>query len=173
MAKMGKMNTTLQTPRLFLAMGLALLLAGCMLIAGQVKAQNCGMTHLASVVDGNVWQGYGEVNPAYSNGQPLASRGIVYMTDARAQVAAPADGIVEYAGPVDNMGQVVILNIGRDYRVVLAGLSQVSVETGQTIRIHDRLGHMPRAGKEPSHLYMELRCGEETVNPLQSSIAMR
>ena len=138
------------------------------------SAMACGGAMLSPAVEGNVIVGFGGENPGDTSGAGLHSRGIVYATDGHAAVTAPAGGTIEFAGAVDTLGKVVIVNIGNGYRVVLTGLDQVSVRTGQRVEADDRLGAMPGVGRQTSHLYMELRCGEEPVNPMQPmTIAMR
>ncbi|ESQ87066.1 hypothetical protein ABAC460_21085 [Asticcacaulis sp. AC460] len=146
--------------------GLVLIAAAfVLLLGGRAQAQVCGAPRLAPVVQGEVWQAYGESNPLFTAGEPVGSRGIVYRTAANAVVTAPISGDVEYAGPVENLGQVVILNIGGDRRVVLTGMSGLRVRTGDRIAQGGRLGATAPAHGEAAFLYMELRCGEEPVNP--------
>lgn len=134
----------------------------------------CGGAMLSPAVEGHVVVGFGDENPGDTSGAGLHSRGIVYATDGHASVTSPANGTIEFAGPVDTLGNVVIVNIGDGYRVVLTGLDRISVRTGQRVEADDRLGAMPGIGRQTSHLYMELRCGEEPVNPMQPlTIAMR
>src|SRR5690606_4535521 len=47
------------------------------------------------------------------------SRGVSIVTRAEAQVVAPADGWVLYRGDYLNYGQIVILNTGQDYTLLL------------------------------------------------------
>ena len=60
-------------------------------------------------------------------------RGISIATRAGAQVTAPCDGWVVYAGPFRSYGQLLILNAGGGYHVVLAGMDRISVEIGQFV----------------------------------------
>jgi septal ring factor EnvC (AmiA/AmiB activator) len=60
-------------------------------------------------------------------------RGISIATRARAQVTAPCDGWVVYSGPFRSYGQLLILNAGGGYHVVLAGMDRVSVNLGQFV----------------------------------------
>ena len=52
---------------------------------------------------------------------------------ANRQVVAPADGWVLYRGDYLNYGQIVIINAGQDYTILLAGLASVSVDIGQFV----------------------------------------
>jgi septal ring factor EnvC (AmiA/AmiB activator) len=60
-------------------------------------------------------------------------KGISVATRPGAQVTAPCDSWVVYAGPFRNYGQVLILNAGGGYHVVLAGMDRISVNVGQFV----------------------------------------
>ncbi len=94
-----------------------------------------------------------------------ASRGISFAAEPGSQVTSPAEGEVEFVGPIPSYGQVVILNVGNNYRVVLTGIGQVYVDKGQTVGRHEPLGRMPNLSEKKVTLYMELRRGEDPVSP--------
>ncbi len=75
------------------------------------------------------------------------SHGLFLATRAEAQVVAPADGKVEFAGEFRSYGLLLILNVGEGYHVLLAGLGTISAETGQTVRVGEPVGSM---GKQPA-----------------------
>lgn len=151
-----------------LAAGTILIALG-LLMADRASAQDtCGAARLAPVASGQVVQAFGDYDSA-----GLKSRGVDILTAARASVSAPAAGVVEYAGAVPNMGQVVIINIGSDHRVILTGLVTTTVKAGQHVVTYGTVGTMPDTAPS-AMLYMELRCGEEPVDPEQATlIAMR
>jgi len=60
-------------------------------------------------------------------------RGTSVATRAGAQVTAPCDGWAVYAGPFRSYGQLLILNAGGGYHVVLAGMDRISVDIGQFV----------------------------------------
>ena len=103
------------------------------------------------------------------------SEGLSLATRPSAQVVAPADGWVIYKGPYLNYGQIVILNPGDDYTVVLAGLDAVSVSLGQFVLMGEPLGTMgsrtigrtaaTSAGVSQPTLYIELRKNDQPVDP--------
>ncbi|HET9902725.1 MAG TPA: peptidoglycan DD-metalloendopeptidase family protein [Xanthobacteraceae bacterium] len=62
-----------------------------------------------------------------------AQKGISLATRAGAQVTAPCDGWVVYAGPFRSYGQLLILNAGGGYHVLLAGMERISVDLGQFV----------------------------------------
>uniref|UniRef100_UPI003BAB46E6 murein hydrolase activator EnvC family protein n=1 Tax=Stappia sp. TaxID=1870903 RepID=UPI003BAB46E6 len=61
------------------------------------------------------------------------TQGRSIATRAGAQVVSPADGWVVYAGPFRSYGQVLILNVGDGYHILLAGMDRTSVEQGQFV----------------------------------------
>jgi murein hydrolase activator len=68
--------------------------------------------------------------------------GIVIATEKLAQVTAPVGGKIEFAGIFRSYGQMVILNPGEGYLVLLAGLEQVDAEVGQSVKAGEPLGEM-------------------------------
>jgi septal ring factor EnvC (AmiA/AmiB activator) len=60
-------------------------------------------------------------------------KGLSVGTRSGAQVTAPCDGWVVYAGPFRNYGQLLILNAGTGYHVLLAGMDRISVDLGQFV----------------------------------------
>ena len=137
-------------------------------------ADSCGAAQLSTAVEGTVFLDYGQVSALNADNPPVKSRGIIYATDSAAMVTAPASGFVEFAGTVPNMGHVVVLNIGHDHRVVLAGMAAVSVKAHEIVEANGRVGVMKASDLETPHLYMELRCGDATVNPHSTMmVAMR
>jgi septal ring factor EnvC (AmiA/AmiB activator) len=103
------------------------------------------------------------------------SKGLSLQTPPKAQVVAPADGWVVYKGPFLNYGQIVILNPGQDYTILLAGLETVSVNLGQFVLEGQPVGAMgsrtigrnlaTSAGVSAPTLYIELRKNDEPVDP--------
>ena len=102
--------------------------------------------------------------------------GLAIATAADSNVISPVDGRVEFAGPFRSYGQLLILNVGEGYLVLLAGMNQISAEIGQSIRAGEPLGYM---GKGPSSvaligsetnnaqpvLYIEFRKNNDPVDP--------
>jgi murein hydrolase activator len=119
----------------------------------------------------------GQILKRFGDDDGLGStlRGIAVATRASAQITAPADGKVEFAGPFRSYGQLLILNPGEGYLVLLAGMNQISAEMGQTVRAGEPLGTM---GDGPSSvtllgdqvqearpvLYIEFRKNGEAVD---------
>jgi len=85
-----------------------------------------------------------------------ANPGISYATQPGAQVIAPADGKVLYAGPYHKNGQVLILEITTGYDIVLAGLGRVTVKPNDQLLAGEPVGNMPPEAAD-ERLYFELR----------------
>jgi septal ring factor EnvC (AmiA/AmiB activator) len=103
------------------------------------------------------------------------SQGLSIVTRAEAQVIAPADGWVIFKGPYLNYGQIVILNTGENYSIVLAGLDQADVEIDQFILRGEPVGKMgsrtsgqtvtTSAGVSRPTLYIEIRNEDGPIDP--------
>jgi murein hydrolase activator len=103
------------------------------------------------------------------------TQGLMIATRAGAQVTTPADGKVEFAGPFRSYGEVVILNPGGGYRVLLAGMDKVTADVGEFLRAGEPVGAM---GSGPASvtlfgevvqdgrpvLYIEFRNSTEAVD---------
>lgn len=110
-----------------------------------------------------------------SDGFGGISQGVSVVTRAEATVVAPADGWVLYKGDYLNYGQIVILNTGQNYTILLAGLADVSVDIGQFVLMGEPLGTMgsrtigqtvtTSAGVSRPTLYIEMRKDNEPVDP--------
>ena len=93
-----------------------------------------------------------------------ANPGLTYATQPGAQVIAPADGKVLYAGPYHKNGQVLILEITTGYDVVLAGLGRVTVKPNDQLLAGEPIGTMPPDAAD-DRLYFELRHGGHGQSP--------
>ena len=101
------------------------------------------------------------------------SDGIVIETRPGAQVVAPNDGWVMYAGEFRSFGQILIINGGGGYHVLLAGLSQIDVAVGQFVLTGEPVGVMVAAPKSASTktqetapvLYVEFRKNQRPIDP--------
>jgi len=60
-------------------------------------------------------------------------KGLFIGTRSQAVVASPADGWVAFRGPYRSYGQLLIINAGGGYYIVLAGMDRINVEIGQFV----------------------------------------
>ncbi|WP_421856409.1 murein hydrolase activator EnvC family protein [Oricola sp.] len=103
------------------------------------------------------------------------AQGDTIEANSGAYVTAPADGWILYAGPFRSYGQLLILNVGDDYHVVLAGMERVDVRQGQFVLSGEPVGGMGRihlasvsaaaAANENPTLYIEFRKNGKPVDP--------
>ncbi len=68
-----------------------------------------------------------------SDGLGGTQKGLTIGTHAGAQITSPCDGWVVYAGTFRSYGQLLILNAGGGYHVLIAGMERISVDLGQFV----------------------------------------
>ncbi len=68
------------------------------------------------------------------------TRGESYLARPGALVAAPADGWVAFSGPFLTFGQMVILQMGGGYHILLAGMRRTDVVRGQFVLAGEPVG---------------------------------
>ena len=101
------------------------------------------------------------------------SKGMVLETRLSGQVTAPADAWVVYAGEFRSFGQLLIMNAGDGYHLLLAGLSQIDVQVGEFVLAGQPVGVMsgPSKGAKPKSadaspvLYVEFRKDSRPIDP--------
>jgi septal ring factor EnvC (AmiA/AmiB activator) len=119
--------------------------------------------------------GVNVINYGDGDGFGGISRGLSVVTRAQAPVMAPADGWVLFAGEYLNYGQILILDVGQDHTILLAGLAQIDVPPGHFVRMGEKLGAMgsrtigrtvaTSAGASRPTLYIELRNDNAPIDP--------
>ncbi|WP_438751228.1 murein hydrolase activator EnvC family protein [Pararhizobium sp. O133] len=92
---------------------------------------------LALPVAGSILRHFGD-----ADGTGHSLQGMMLETNAGALVTAPSDGWIVFAGTFRSYGQMIILNPGDGYHVVLSGLESVSVQQGQFVVAGEPLGTM-------------------------------
>jgi septal ring factor EnvC (AmiA/AmiB activator) len=103
------------------------------------------------------------------------TRGISLATRAGAIVSAPAEGWISYAGPFRTYGQLLIVNAGNGYYILLAGMERINVSVGQFVVAGEpvaQMGEGARAvaastgtdGSQPI-LYVEFRKDGTSIDP--------
>ena len=101
-------------------------------------------------------------------------KGVSLASRSGAQVTAPCDGWVVYAGPFRSYGQLLILNAGGGYHVLLAGMERISVDLGQFVLTGEPVAIMgggPQSaaavatGSSQPVLYIEFRKDGAPVDP--------
>lgn len=103
-----------------------------------------------------------------SNGR--RSQGLVIETRHGAQITSPCDGWIVYAGEFRSYGQLLIINAGGGYHVLLTGLSHIDVQLGQFVLAAEPVGTMSTAPKSKAQdnapvLYVEFRKEGRPIDP--------
>ena len=103
-----------------------------------------------------------------------SEKGLWIASRAAAPVTAPCDGWVVYAGPFRSYGQLLILNAGGGYHILLAGMERISVDPGQFVLTGEPVAVMgggPQSaaaiatGSSQPVLYVEFRKDGTPVDP--------
>jgi len=104
------------------------------------------------------------------------AKGISIETRADAQVTAPTEGWVVYAGEFRGYGQLLIIDAGDGYHVLLAGMQRIDASLGQLVLAGEPVGIMgdravqsaaigATAGQTKPVLYVEFRKDGDSVDP--------
>lgn len=116
---------------------------------------------LAFPAQGRMVQAFGE---RLSTGGE--ARGITLETQPAAQIVAPYDGQVVFAGPFRDYGQLLIIEHGEGYHMLLAGFERIDSAVSQTLLAGEPVGVMARPAEGSPRLYIELRHNGRPINPL-------
>ncbi|MDB5521088.1 MAG: hypothetical protein JWR73_250 [Tardiphaga sp.] len=109
-----------------------------------------------------------------SDGAGGILKGISLAAKPAAQVTTPCDGWVVYAGPFRSYGQLLILNAGGGYHVLIAGMERISVSIGQFVLTGEPVATMGSTSQvasvlaaNPSQpvLYIEFRKDGTPIDP--------
>ena len=109
-----------------------------------------------------------------SDGAGGIEKGISLASRPGAQVTTPCDGWVVYAGPFRSYGQLLILNAGGGYHVLIAGMERISVNIGQFVLTGEPVATMGTTSQVASIvasnvnqpvLYVEFRKDGTPIDP--------
>lgn len=119
---------------------------------------------------GSQLRGFGE-----NDGSGGTTRGISVETRPNALVSAPSDAWVVYAGPFRSFGQLLILNAGGGYYMLLAGMQRIDVNLNQFVLAGEPVAVMGEtseaaativgSGTGQPVLYIEFRKDGVSVDP--------
>jgi murein hydrolase activator len=103
------------------------------------------------------------------------SQGISLATRGGAQISSPTDGWVVYSGPFRSYGQLLIINAGDGYHVLLAGMERIDVQLGQFVLAGEPVAAMASQqlasvgamaiGVTQPVLYIEFRKNGASIDP--------
>jgi septal ring factor EnvC (AmiA/AmiB activator) len=102
-------------------------------------------------------------------------KGVSLATPAAATVSAPVDGAVIFAGAYRSYGQLLIMDAGGGYYVLLAGMDRINVQSGEFVLAGEPVGVMgdgsarmataAAVGVARPVLYIELRKDGTAIDP--------
>jgi len=110
----------------------------------------------------------GEGDGAGADGNDIGpfNKGVVIETRPEAQVVAPFDGRVVFAGPFRSYGLILIIDHGGGYHTLLAGLARVDIVVNQWLLGGEPVGAMSSTQSRSTRLYLEIRRRGQPINPL-------
>nr|WP_246408554.1 peptidoglycan DD-metalloendopeptidase family protein [Parvularcula dongshanensis] len=106
---------------------------------------------------GRIVQRFGDTLRGGGRAQELS-----LVTRGGAVVTAPFGGVVKWAKPYGALGNIVILDVGDGYTLVLIGLGEFTVRRDDRVRPGEPLGYMPPAG---GTLRLHLRRAGQVLDP--------
>ena len=112
-------------------------------------------------VSGNAVRRWGE-----DDGLGGSARGLTIATRTDARVTSPCDGWVVFSGPFRSYGELLIIDGGGGYHVVLAGLDRIDVELGQFVLAGEPVGAMGTRRTVTTTAEAATPRGDEAGNPL-------
>ncbi len=96
----------------------------------------------------------------------LSTKGIVIETRSEAQIIAPYDGRIAFAGRFRKYDLLLIIDHGEGYHTLLAGMGRIDVMAGQGVLAGEPVGVMRSVADGALRLYVELRSDGQPINPL-------
>jgi septal ring factor EnvC (AmiA/AmiB activator) len=112
-------------------------------------------------VQGNILRGFNEPDAGQTR-----TKGIQIATISGAQVLAPHDGEIVFAGRFRSYGQLLIIAHGGGYHTLVAGLSRVDVTVGQMLLSGEPVGRMAGENGKNRTLYIEMRRNGAPFDPI-------
>ncbi|MBT3305811.1 MAG: peptidoglycan DD-metalloendopeptidase family protein [Alphaproteobacteria bacterium] len=96
----------------------------------------------------------------------LKRKGMKLETAPGAQVVAPYEGRIVYAGNFRGYGELLIIEHGEGYHTLLSGLARIDSTMGQWVVSGEPVGVMGRSDRGNPVLYVVLRRNGQPINPL-------
>lgn len=128
---------------------------------------------------GLLWPVQGDVLLKYSMSKTIYFKtlaqykynpGVVIGAEEGTDVKAAANGRITSVKKDDELGQVVTMEIGDEYTVSYGQLKDVSVKKGDDVKEGESIGKIAKPTKyyaeEGSNLFLQVKEGKETVDPL-------
>ena len=96
--------------------------------------------------------------------------GIMIQAEVGQPVAAVARGVVTAIGTNEELGNFIMMDLSDEYSIMYGQLENIAVSIGQLVETGDVLGVVAAPTKyyvvEGPNIYLELRCRQKPVDPL-------
>lgn len=119
-------------------------------------------------VSGNILTTYGARNT-----ENEISMGLTIAARENAQVIAPFDGNIVYAGPFLDYDQLLLIETGEGYHILFTGMARIYGQVGDRLLAGEPVGIMgqvdsaaPDGERQSLQLYIEFRKDGEPINPM-------
>ncbi len=123
-------------------------------------------------VEGEVLMQYSADKSVYFKtlGQYKTNPALIISADEGSSVQSAAKCVVTKVGENEEIGKYVETSIGDDYKIIYGQLDNLQVKKGDMLSEGEIIGRVAQPTKyyieEGSNLYMQMKCGKETVDPL-------
>jgi murein DD-endopeptidase MepM/ murein hydrolase activator NlpD len=128
---------------------------------------------LKSAFTPNIWPVKGYLTGSFGlRSDPISNQreyhaGIDISAPYGSKIVAPADGVVIFAGPREDYGNVVVIDHKFGTTTRYGHLSKIAIRVGQKVSRGDYIGNVGMTGRTTgSHLHYEVRLFEKPVPPI-------
>jgi murein DD-endopeptidase MepM/ murein hydrolase activator NlpD len=118
-------------------------------------------------VKGLITAGYGYRQSPFTGAREM-HEGLDIAAPYGSPILATADGIVSFAGPLADFGNVVFVNHGHGFTTFYAHTSKIRVKEGQSVKRGDVVAYVGTTGRTTGpHVHYEVQVNGLTVNPMK------
>jgi murein DD-endopeptidase MepM/ murein hydrolase activator NlpD len=119
-------------------------------------------------VIGPITSQFGETRTSSSSRATRPHYGVDISVPPGTPIAAPADGVVSFAGRESEYGLMICLEHGNGFSTTYGHLKELAVRTGDKVRVGQVIGTVGVSGNSTGpHLHYEVRIRGNPVDPLR------
>jgi murein DD-endopeptidase MepM/ murein hydrolase activator NlpD len=93
------------------------------------------------------------------------SQGLSFKIKPGAYVFSPITGRVVFSGPFKDIEELLIIDYGEQYHLVLSGMARTDLKIGDRVSAGQKIGTMDPRDASPI-LYLEVRLDSKPINPV-------
>jgi hypothetical protein len=118
-------------------------------------------------VKGLITAGYGYRQSPFTGAREM-HEGLDIAAPYGTPIVTTADGIVSFAGPLADFGNVVFVNHGHGFTTFYAHISKIRVKEGQSVKRGDVVAYVGTTGRTTGpHVHYEVQVNGLAINPLK------